>query len=157
MTSPIQKFTRKESLCSIKFIYKGRKFIRYCILPRNMNQEAIKEYFASSLYLPKNVVEILKVEDVYIVIEKINEDQEYIEGFIDEHWIDVVEYLVEIKQRESILNFNIIAGMNTNEKVIENIFRSYYPRNKVLVDSFKDGWLMRSKNYGGKNETITQK
>lgn len=124
----------------------------------NMNHEAIKEYFASSLYISKDVVEILKVKEVYIFYEHIYEDKEYIEGFIAEYWIDVIEYIVEIEQRKSILNFNIVAGMNTNEKDIENIFRSYYPRNKIFVDSFKDGWLMRSeKRYGGKNETITQK
>lgn len=124
MTSPILQFTRKESSCAIQFTSKEKKFRRTCILPMNMNQEAIKEYFASSLYIP----------------------------------IDVVEYLVEIEQRKSALNFNIVAGMNTNEKDIENIFRSYYPRNEIFVDSFKDGWLMRSKKrYGGKNETVTQK
>ncbi len=37
------------------------------------------------------------------------------------------------------------------------MFRSYYPRNKFFVDSFKDGGLMRSKKrHGGKNEKITQ-
>ncbi|HCQ8747207.1 hypothetical protein [Enterococcus entomosocium] len=158
MTSPILQFTRKESLCAIQFTSKGKKFKRTCILPMNMNHEAIKEYFATSLYIPIDVVEIVKVEEVYIFYEHIYEDKEYIEGFIDEYWIDVIEYLVEIEQRKSILNFNIVAGMNTNEKDIENIFRSYYPRNKIFVDSFKDGWLMRSKKrYGGKNETITQK
>ncbi|MET1943959.1 hypothetical protein ABXL60_11270 [Enterococcus faecalis] len=158
MTSPILQFTRKESLCTIQFTSKEKKFRRSCILPMNMNQEAIKEYFASSLYISKGFVEILKVEEVYIFYEHIYEDKEYIEGFIDEYWIDVIEYLVEIEQRKSILNFNIVAGMNTNEKDIENIFRIYYPRNKIFVDSFKDGWLMRSKKrHGGKNETITQK
>lgn len=158
MTSPILQFTRKESLYAIQFVSMGRKLIRTCILPMNMNHEAIKEYFASSLYISKDVVEILKVEEVYIFYEHIDEDKEYMEGFIDEHWIDVVEYLVEIEQRESILNFNIVAGINTNEKDIENIFRSYYPRDKIFVYSFKDGWLMRSKKrHGGKNETIAQK
>lgn len=158
MTSPILQFTRKESLCTIQFTSKEKNFRRSCILPMNMNQEAIKEYFASSLYISKGFVEILKVEEVYILYEHIYEDKEYIEGFIDEYWIDVIEYLVEIEQRKSILNFNIVAGMNTNEKDIENIFRIYYPRNKIYVDSFKDGWLMRSKKrHGGKNETITQK
>lgn len=52
---------------------------------------------------------------------------------------------MEIEQRKSALNFNIVSGMNTNEKDIENIFRSYYSRNEIFVDSFKDGWLMRSK------------
>ncbi|HCT4863042.1 TPA: hypothetical protein OTY93_001047 [Enterococcus faecalis] len=149
MTSPILQFTRKESLCVIQFTSKEKKFKRTCILPLNINHEAIKEYFASSLYISKDVVEILKVEEVYIfyehIYEHIYEDKEYIEGFIDEYWIDVIEYLMEIEQRKSILNFNIVAGMNTNEKDIENIFRSYYPRNKVLVDSVNDGWLMRSK------------
>ena len=158
MTSPILQFTRTESLCAIQFTSMGRKIIRTCILPMNMNHEAIKEYFASSLYIPIDVVEILKEEEVYVFNKQINEDKENIDCFIDEHWIDVVEYLVEIEQRESILNFNIVAGINTNEKDIENIFRSYYPRNKIFVDSFKDGWLMRSeKKHGGKNETITQK
>lgn len=65
---------------------------------------------------------------------------------------------MEIEKRESILNFNVVAGINTNEKDIENIIRSYHPKNKICVDSFKDGWLMRSKKRcGGKNETITQK
>ncbi|MGC2990376.1 hypothetical protein ACPTGG_10390 [Enterococcus faecalis] len=158
MTSPILQFTRKESLYAIQFTYKEKNFKRTCILPMNMNHEAIKEYFASSLYISKDVVEILKVKEVYIFYEHIYEDKEYIEGFIAEYWIDVIEYLVEIEQRKSILNFNIVAGMNTNENDIENIFRSYYPRNKIFVDSFKDGWLMRSeKRYGGNNETITQK
>ncbi|EOH8750448.1 hypothetical protein ACMDXZ_002923, partial [Enterococcus faecalis] len=121
MTSPILQFTRKEFLYAIQFTLMGRKFIRTCILPMYMNHEAIKEYFASSLYISKDVVEILKVEEVYIFYEHIYEDKEYIEGFIDEHWIDVIEYLVEIEQRKSILNFNIVAGMNTNEKDIENI------------------------------------
>lgn len=158
MTSPILQFTRKEFLCAIQFTSMGRKLIRTCILPMHMNHEAIKEYFASSLYISKDVVEIVNVEEVCIFYEHINEEKEHFEGFIDEHWIDVVEYLVEIEKRESILNFNVVAGINTNEKDIENIFRSYYPRNKICVDSFKDGWLMRSKKrHGGKNETITQK
>lgn len=158
MTSPILQFARKESLCAIQFTSMGRKLIRTCILPMHMNHEAIKEYFASSLYISKDVVEIVNVEEVYIFYEHINEEKEHFEGFIDEHWIDVVEYLVEIEKRESILNFNIVVGINTNEKDIENIFRSYYPRNKIFVDSFKDGWLMRSKKRRGvKNETITQK
>ncbi|EDO0512848.1 hypothetical protein GN336_02435 [Listeria monocytogenes] len=145
MPSPILQFTRKEALCDIQFTSMGKKFIRTCILPMNINHEAIKKYFASSLYIPKNVVEILKVEEVYVFYEQINEDEEYTKGFIADHWIDVVEYLVEIVQRESNLNFIIISGMNTSETDIENMLRSYYHRNKIFVDRFKDAWLMRTK------------
>ncbi|HBI1635441.1 TPA: hypothetical protein I0F70_RS09560 [Enterococcus faecalis] len=158
MTSSVLKFPRKESLCAIGFTSRGRKFKRTCVLPMNMNHETIKKYFAASISISENFVEIFQQEEVYVLDYHLNEDGECMEGFIDEYWIDVVEYLVEIEQKESILNFNIVAGMNTNEKDIENIFRSYYPRNKIFVDSFTDGWLMRSeKRHGGKNETITQK
>lgn len=53
MTSPILQFTRKESLCAIQFASMRRKLIRTCVLPMNMNHEAIKEYFASSLYIER--------------------------------------------------------------------------------------------------------
>jgi hypothetical protein len=145
MTSSVLNFTRKESLCAIGFTSRGRKFKRTCVLPMNMNHETIKKYLAASISISENFVEIFQQEEVYVLDYHINEDGEYMVGFIDEYWIDVVEYLVEIEQKESILNFNIVAGMNTSEKDIENIFRSYYPRNKIFVDSFNDAWLMRSK------------
>lgn len=68
MTSPILQFTRKEFLCAIQFTSMGRKLIRTCILPMYMNHEAIKEYFASSLYIYRKMMQNSKCRGgIYIL------------------------------------------------------------------------------------------
>lgn len=121
---------------------------RHCIIPENYELDRIRTYIAYSMRRDQDSIgSISKEGEVFLIDSMIDQNEGIGNGFIDSYWIDVVEYIVEVYHQRNCQTFSVIADMNTNEQTVKDEIRKIFFGKKIIIDVFRDAWLIRQKKY----------
>lgn len=120
-----------------------QKMSRNCIVPVEVEEEELRTYFSKSTQIGEKNVRIQNNGLVTILDDLIDKERKTDSDFISSFWIDIVEYMVEVQQNDNYQEYLVIAGMETEEQDIKNVFQKENAEATVLVENYKDGWLKR--------------
>lgn len=138
---------------TIQFESHDTNFRRECVVPKDSDENLVKMFIAKTLHIKEEIIKILRKEKAFVLDKFIDQnfEKDHYEFFcvdcIDFYWIDVVEYVVEITKNGKAIDFSVIVGVETEEREIQKLFQNYFPKENILVDFFKNAWLMRSPEF----------
>lgn len=144
MMEIIENILLSERMYSIRFANKRYDhFYRNCVFPINFGLDQVEKYIVDSLNILKDTLKIVDSTNVLIMDGFKHASEEVAFTFIDAHWTDAEQYIVELKDTNKVEYITLITNVETELAAIKQFVKTEFPNTEFTIDYYDEAWVVK--------------
>ncbi|MFZ4949574.1 hypothetical protein [Enterococcus innesii] len=113
------------------------------MFPINFGLDQVEKYIVDSLNILKDTLKIVDSTNVLIMDGFKHASEEVAFTFIDTHWTDAEQYIVELKDTNKVEYITLITNVETELAAIKQFVKTEFPNTEFTIDYYDEAWVVK--------------